>query len=168
MLKVKDLMSKIKEFFLNLGSNNAGESIIIDEAQFRRRSSEKIMNENIKRYNRLLEEIEKIRKEIKNQTPNFEKAAKEFIMFINAPKEIEEDKGKKDGAKANNPYLTDFMLRRNEFEDKTRRLSEAFNKIAELRKNELNKYFEAKRLINDNSILIGEKRTYEIDTEKEK
>jgi uncharacterized phage infection (PIP) family protein YhgE len=159
---------KVKEFFLNLGSNNAGESIIIDETQFKRHYSEKIINENIKRYNRLLEEIEKMRKEIKSQIPNFDKAAKEFIMFVNAPKEIEEDKNKNSDLKTNNPYISDFMLRRNEFEDKAQRLSEAFNKITELRKNELSKYFEAKRLINDNSILIKEKRIYEIEVEKEK
>jgi hypothetical protein len=153
---------------MKLGSNNAGESIIIDEKQFKMHSSDKIMNENIRRYNKLLEEIEKIRREIKYQIPNFEKSSKEFITFVNTPKEEIADNYDEQDAKSKNPYVNDFMLRRNEFEEKTRKLSEVFNKIAELRKNEINKYFEAKRLINNNSIVIGEKKVHEIEVEKEK
>ncbi|MDR1195776.1 MAG: hypothetical protein LBL00_04775 [Endomicrobium sp.] len=163
-----EILSKIKDFFMKLGSNNAGESIIIDEEQFKFHSSDKIMNENIRRYNKLLEEIEKIRIEIRFQIPNFEKSSKEFITFVNTPREEISDNDDDQDAKPKNPYINDFMLRRNEFEEKTRKLSEVFNKIAELRKNEINKYFEAKRLINNNSIIIGEKKVHEIEVEKEK
>ena len=95
---------------------------------------------------------------IKLLMPVFSKALEEFIMFVSIPKEREnEDQENPDAAKKQNPYLNDFMLRRNEFEEKARRFKEAFDKIAELRKKEMNKYFEAKRLINGNSIIIGEK-----------
>jgi hypothetical protein len=121
------------------------------------------MNENIRRYNKLLEEIESIRREIKALAPSFEKTAKEFIMFVSNPKEIEVDEQQSPNAK--NPHVNDFMLRRNEFEEKTRNFRQVFDKITTLRQNEISKYFEAKRLINNNSIVIGEK-THEIEIEK--
>lgn len=156
-------MKRIKEFFWKLGQDNSGESIVIDEDKFKRNTSEKMMNENIRRYNKLLEEIETIRHEIKIQIPKYEAASKEFIMFVSIPKEREDDKEDEDNpeakAKKNNPYINDMMLRKNEFEDKTRVLREIFEKIADLRRKEINKYFEAKRLINNNSIIIGENQS---------
>jgi hypothetical protein len=118
------------------------------------------MNENIRRYNKLLEEIEDLRREIKLLIPKFEFFSREFIMFVSIPKE-REDKNiddDPDAPKKKNPYVNDSMLRRSEFEEKTRHLKEVFDKIAELRKKEINKYFEAKRLINNNSIVIGERK----------
>ena len=151
-------MKKIKKFFSKLRQNDVGENIVVREEPLKKNFPGPAMNENIKKYNRLLEEIESVRREIKLLMSAFSKVSEEFIMFVSIPKEREnEDQENPDAAKKQNPYLNDFMLRRNEFEEKTRRFKEAFDKIAELRKKEMNKYFEAKRLINGNSIIIGEK-----------
>ncbi|MCL2145185.1 MAG: hypothetical protein FWH43_06835 [Endomicrobia bacterium] len=157
-------MNKIKEFFLKLRESNADENIVIDEEKHTKNSSDMI-NENIRRYNKLLAEIEKIRRDIYALVPAFDRAAGEFMKFVSNPKEIEDVE---ESLNPKKPQSSDLTLRKREFEEKTQNLRRVFDKISELRNSEIGKYFEAKRLINNNSIVIGErKREIEITDPEE-